>query len=196
MKSAQKYHFDFWGFLDDGPTKLVKAIANNDVRSFKKYIDQVSLNDYHFGPGWTLLHYASIMGRQEIIAVILAHKADVDTLTSLNESPLFMAVRHKHIDAAKQLLMGHADPRKAAMNVEIYGKYYKQITPLQLAKVLGNQAMVKLIKKYLKTYKPKPMAVIFEQDKAQQSVSFNAVNVDRTLKQDDNKTRPKLAKVR
>lgn len=140
MAAQHKFHFDFWGLLDDKATKIVKAIADGDVKKLSKLLDKVSshyLNHKTFGPGWSFLHYACILGQDDCVQILLDSQAKVNVLTSHKESPLFMAIRHKHTSTVNLLLGLGANPDIHAQHIEINGLYYDSISPDSLARLLG-----------------------------------------------------------
>ncbi len=73
--------------------------------------------------GWSPLHYAATSGHVETIELLLEHHAYVDTESPNKTTPLMMAARFNHINAAKTLLAAGADPtlvNEAGMRAKTY----------------------------------------------------------------------------
>ncbi len=60
-------------------------------------------------PGWTALHYAATSGSLDIIRRLLEESAFIDAESPNRTTPLMMAARSGHADAAKLLLAEGAD---------------------------------------------------------------------------------------
>ena len=59
--------------------------------------------------GWLALHEAAARNDSEVLDFLLQHAGTfVDVLTEENETPLFLAVKHGHVTAVKQLIKAHA----------------------------------------------------------------------------------------
>ncbi len=140
MVAQYAHHFDFWGLIfDTVTTKVVKAIAHGDIAHLQKLLDKLDLktvNDFRFGPGWGFLHYAALLGQDDALRALIDHHANVNIKTSCHETPLFMAVRHKHLSSVKYLLAHQADPKLCASSVEVNGLIFKNISPMYLAGIM------------------------------------------------------------
>lgn len=54
--------------------------------------------------GWTALHYAAAAGDLQIVAVLLEHRADLNSLSPNHTTPLMMAARKGNVSVAELLL--------------------------------------------------------------------------------------------
>lgn len=59
--------------------------------------------------GWTPLHYAAFEGRVEMVKFLLDKGADKNAVAPNDYTPLMLAVRNGHEDAARALLYGDPD---------------------------------------------------------------------------------------
>lgn len=62
--------------------------------------------------GWTALHYAATSGHADVIRLLIEKNVYIDAESPNKTTPLMMAARFNHRDAAKVLLDGGADPTK------------------------------------------------------------------------------------
>lgn len=97
--------------------RLWEAIEQNDLGLVKNLIDKKKhgglaahanakgLND------WNALHMAASDGLADICTVLLdmGDHTDVDARTSMNRTPLHLAVLHNHLEVAKVLILNKAD---------------------------------------------------------------------------------------
>ncbi len=61
------------------------------------------------GSGWFALHEAAARNDSEVLLFLLKHAGTfVDVLTDEKETPLFLAVKHGHVTAVKELIKAHA----------------------------------------------------------------------------------------
>lgn len=63
--------------------------------------------------GWTALHYAASSGATDIVKALLKRGAAVDAPSPNNTTPLMMAARSDHAEAARVLVAAGADPTRA-----------------------------------------------------------------------------------
>ena len=61
-------------------------------------------------PGWTPLHYAATGGDAEILAMLLAHDADLNAASPNGTTPLMMAARYGSPECVQLLLQAGANP--------------------------------------------------------------------------------------
>ncbi len=60
--------------------------------------------------GWTALHYAASVGNVALVRLLLEHSAYIDAESPNKTTPLMMAARGAHGDAARALIEEGADP--------------------------------------------------------------------------------------
>ncbi len=60
--------------------------------------------------GWSPLHYAATSGHVDVIELLLEHHAFIDAGSPNGTTPLMMAARFNHTEAARKLLQAGADP--------------------------------------------------------------------------------------
>ena len=90
------------------------------------------------GSGWQPIHYAAFEGHAEIVRYLLEKGAEKDALAPNGYSPLLLAMRNDHMDAARELLYADADVRLKGARGE---------TALSLAKKANDEKLVELIKR-------------------------------------------------
>jgi ankyrin repeat protein len=92
-----------------GETPLMMAALNGLMPIVKLLVDdkEVEINK----TGWTPLHYAASMGRDEVVKYLVDHAAYIDAESPNGTTPLMMAVRGGHITTVKLLLDEGADMR-------------------------------------------------------------------------------------
>ncbi|OQS05745.1 hypothetical protein THRCLA_02161 [Thraustotheca clavata] len=81
--------------------------------------------------GWTPLHIAALNGHEEVVAVFIAHKADIDIVNNNGETPLYIAAEKGHRGVMSKLVDANADSNIAAKGRLI--NLYNQLTPLMVA---------------------------------------------------------------
>lgn len=90
----------------NGDTALMVAAFQSDAASALALIDKgAEINR----PGWTALHYAAASGNLAIIRRLLDESAYIDAESPNKTTPLMMAARGGHDDAARLLLVEGAD---------------------------------------------------------------------------------------
>lgn len=89
-----------------GDTALMAASLKGQVEVAKVLLENgAELNP----PGWTPLHYAAFDGRTEMIRFLLDKGAAKNAVAPNEYTPLMLAVRNGHEDAARALLYGDPD---------------------------------------------------------------------------------------
>jgi ankyrin repeat protein len=93
-----------------GDVKRVEALLKEHPELvFSKEAGNGANHDEFISNDWTPLHVATWAGQKDVVAVLLAHKADIDARDSVGETPLYRAVLSKHTDIVALLLDNHAD---------------------------------------------------------------------------------------
>ncbi|WP_256080363.1 ankyrin repeat domain-containing protein [Massilia sp. YIM B04103] len=90
----------------NGSTALMMAAFKRNQVAVKKMIGSGAQVNR---PGWAPLHFAAAAGDTEMIALLLAHHAYIDAASPSGMTPLMIAAREGHEDAAKLLLAEGAD---------------------------------------------------------------------------------------
>lgn len=109
--------------------KLVKAVEKNDLALVEKLLDagespNGTIKGYFRGgrkqgkkdvsnKDWTLLMYASFHNNQELAALLLSKKADVNAVNAAGHSALFLACAGRSEEMAAFLLEHQADVKQA-----------------------------------------------------------------------------------
>jgi uncharacterized protein len=89
-----------------GDTALMAAALGGHVEAAKVLL----ANGAQVNPeGWTPLHYAAFEGKTGMVRFLLESGADKNAVAPNEYTPLMLAVRNGHEDAAKALLYGDPD---------------------------------------------------------------------------------------
>jgi serine/threonine-protein phosphatase 6 regulatory ankyrin repeat subunit B len=110
----------------DGDLKRVKALL-------KEKPDRVNSED---GNGWTPMDYAVREGHEDVVKLLLAHKARVDTKAHFGWTPLHFAVSHDHYELVKLLLAHGAD---------VNARDHVATTPLHIAALKAGKDVASLL---------------------------------------------------
>lgn len=119
--------------LSKSETKLIKAIANSDLKTVKKLLAK------NLSPNTTdeldtpILQLASQKGDYNMVKLLIDNNANVNIMNRVGQTPLSWASRFGHIDIVKYLLQVGADSNKA-------GQHY-QLTSL-IAAAVGNHSSI------------------------------------------------------
>ena len=99
-----------------GDTALMAAALGGHVEAAKVLLaNGAEIN----GAGWTPLHYAAFEGRTAMVKFLLDNGADKNAIAPNEYTPLMLAVRNGHEEAAKALLYG--DPERQLQDQERRG---------------------------------------------------------------------------
>ncbi|MBB3122117.1 ankyrin repeat domain-containing protein [Pseudoduganella violacea] len=90
----------------NGSTALMMAAFKRNQAAVKKMIASGAQVNR---PGWAPLHFAAAAGDTDMIALLLEHHAYIDAASPSGMTPLMIAAREGHEDAAKLLLAEGAD---------------------------------------------------------------------------------------
>jgi uncharacterized protein len=90
----------------NGDTALMVAAYKGNKRAVEALLGkQAQVNR----PGWTALHYAAAVGRNDIVQLLLDNSAYIDAESPNKTTPIMMAARAGHILTVKLLLDEGAD---------------------------------------------------------------------------------------
>ena len=123
-----------------GDTPLHEAARRNSVDVAKLLLANSANVDSADYLGATALHYAARGNSVDVAKVLIENSANVDSTDRWGETPLHEAARENSVDVAK-LLIQHS----ANLNATAASGFEKGLTPLQVAKKLGNQEIRTLI---------------------------------------------------
>lgn len=115
-----------------------KAAQEGDLKVISTLIDKIDLNitDIY---GYTALLYASMHGHPDIVRLLVREpNINVNYQDKLGNSPLHLAVKHKHNSIVSELAY-----LSSIINVNIKNK--KQLTPLHLACVMMNYTAINIL---------------------------------------------------
>ncbi|KAG9271934.1 ankyrin repeat and SOCS box protein 12-like [Astyanax mexicanus] len=106
---------------EDGCQQLNQAIADDDDKLLAELLAQEQYRRcINSRSGWgvpgTPLRMAAAHGHLRCLEVLLAHRAEVDSLDVKAQTPLFTAVSAKHLDCVVALLKAGADPNGSQYN--------------------------------------------------------------------------------
>ena len=95
-------------------TPLVKAVTSQDVAGVRALLDQPDANpNVEEADGATPLHYASKLGSEEMVAILLAAGARADVANRYGVTPLSLACESGSTRVVERLLEAGADPNTA-----------------------------------------------------------------------------------
>jgi ankyrin repeat protein len=116
---------------------IVRAAQSGSRMEIDRLLEQhVDIEERHAGSGRTALAVASHCGNDDVVAVLLYHRAQVEATDVLGMAPLHLAAIRGHYRAMQFLLRDHADVDACAMDNK---------TPLRLACDGGHLACVELL---------------------------------------------------
>jgi ankyrin repeat protein len=111
---------------------LMIACAHRNVETAKELLVKYgelepNLIDGSDALGWTALHHAAQSGSFECVQLLIEHNSDIDATTSKNETALFLATKHHHVDIVELLTDNKCQLQTKAMNKykQIWGPDYE-----------------------------------------------------------------------
>lgn len=123
------------------------AAENGDIESIMFHllegVDINSRNANGFFPLGGAVHF----GHQQAVGYLIDHGADINMLTVLNWSPLYIAAWRRHLDVAKILLKAGANTKGRTLHCD-YGPSQAGFTALHAAALNGDSKMARLLLKY------------------------------------------------
>lgn len=118
MIAVREDSYDVFAYLIHHPKLQLDARANNGdtalmLAAWLEKVDWVSELIFAGASvnqsGWTALHYAAAVGHEQIVAVLLENKADVNAHSPNQTTPLMMAARKGSVPVARLLLQAGAN---------------------------------------------------------------------------------------
>ena len=146
----------------DGATPLMIGALCARLDAFSVLIGRKSDPTLRDGDGWTLLHYAAKGGNDVIIEKLLSLGLDIDSRSSIGETPLMIAACEGSLDAFSVLIERKSDPtlknndgrtllhyaatggnnviieKLLSLGLDIDSRRSDGLTPLRLATIQGN----------------------------------------------------------
>lgn len=125
----------------DNMTPIFCSIKSDNVEMFNTLVKSgISLNTKNDKVnGISLIHYASALGKDEILSYIIEHGVDVNTLDMLDRSPLHLAAAQDKITVLYILLNSGAI-------VDVADK--AGLTPIDIANKYGHKHYVEIMERY------------------------------------------------
>jgi ankyrin repeat protein len=117
--------------------RLVAVPMSDEVKSELQAEAQADAKAQEERLGERPLHLAAEKGHNDVVKLLLEHKAEVDAKTESGETPLYLAAEKGHKDVAELLLSHGADVNAKDKN---FGR-----TPLHEAAVFGHKDVVELL---------------------------------------------------
>jgi ankyrin repeat protein len=119
---------------------IVRAAQSGSRMEIERLLEQhVDIEERHAGSGRTALAVASHCGNDNVVAILLHHRAQVEARDASGMTPLHLAAIRGHYQAMRHLLDDHAD-------VDVRASDEK--TPLRMACDGGHLACVELLLEY------------------------------------------------
>jgi ankyrin repeat protein len=99
-------------FFDQMRGAVLRGSAQVVVKLLDRHPDLVNqINQIRFeNTDWTLLHHAAQSASKDIVRVLIERGANVDLLSSMQDTPLNFACKGGHVDIAVMLMDAGADP--------------------------------------------------------------------------------------
>ena len=106
--------FQYYETID----RVIEYIRSGDIAAMKKCMDVWEMkgdelqHPYHHssrGRSEAAIHVAARHNKHEVLALLLHRNANINVMTSLGESPLYIALWADHIEAVRLLLARGAD---------------------------------------------------------------------------------------
>jgi len=118
-------------------TDLTWAVCKGNLDGVRALIENKAQVNAKNGDGWSPLHRAAHLRRDDIIKLLLSRKAEINSGTDVGWTPLHITARAGHVDVVRLLLAHNADVNAKTTN--------KRNTPLLLAVWKGHVAVVEVL---------------------------------------------------
>ncbi len=118
-------------------TRLMLAIADNDVPAVKKFVDDGANVNFRDESGANALSEAVLSGNTEILRMVIRAGADLNARFDKGWTALMLTVQYNQPDMVHLLLESGADATL---------KNDSGLTALQIAEAFGNTAILKLLR--------------------------------------------------
>ena len=90
--------------------RLCKATYTGRLEEIRDLLDQGAPVAYADGRGDEALHHAAMAGRNDVVDLLVSHRADVNTRNDFDRTPLILAAWKGHASTCSHLLSLGADP--------------------------------------------------------------------------------------
>ena len=126
-----------------GSTPLHWAALKGNTAVARLLLDKKATINAEDKDGWTPLHLAARYGRVDVARLLLDNNANVNVKSKNGWTPLHWAARKGSVEVARLLLENDAN-----VNAKITKGFYSRKTPLWVAEVWNNTAMVSYLRKH------------------------------------------------
>lgn len=126
----------------DGRTALMSVSADCNMLLAKKLLERQADVNALTQIGESALSFAIAGNCPKVVTVLIQHGARLDQTEGMGAYPVHFAVEEGHVAVLKNLLLQGAD---------IFQKNSAGLTPLELARILGQRSCVKILENQLRT---------------------------------------------
>ena len=108
-RSDDNSHIPIIRTLKERIDSLFRTINSNDINAFNHMYSKIGVPDIRNSRGDTILTYALLLKRHQVVISILAKGADPDLSNTLGHTPLDIAIENLDLKSVKILIDNHAD---------------------------------------------------------------------------------------